>query len=687
MADISPPTGPEASGSRPGGTASRPLRSSFGAIGVVALLALLASAVMPVTIAGSATSIGASSRRHTALSTSPVSGTSVGALRPLSSPGLRRISRATVAAKSQPQPEPEHVTSGGVSPAVSGGVSPHAVSREGADETSNWSGFIDGGAATFTGVGGQWVVPSVTSSGGDEYSGTWLGIDGATNDTLIQTGTGEQVVDGVASYSAWFELLPANAEIIEATVDPGDEMQAAIQETSLNVWTITIEDVTQSWEFSDPFDYVTPGASAEWIEEAPYIDDSQSTLADYNTVNFSELGIAGSNTADAVLEPVFMLNSSDVITSYPGPLDVAGDSFSVYYGEPAPVVTSVTPSQGTTSGGTGVTISGLGFGNANGVFFGTRPAAFQIVDDTTIFATAPADSAGAVDVTVTNPIGISLTSPDDQFTYVTPPPPPPPPPPPAPTPPPVSNGDLPAPVVGMAALPDGSGYWLADAQGGVSAHGNAVNYGSMAGQPLNAPISHIVATSDGKGYWLVAADGGTFAFGDAGFYGSMGGQRLNAPVVDIAPTKNDQGYWLVASDGGIFAFGDAGFHGSMGGQRLNKPVVGMSGDDTTGGYWEVATDGGIFAFNAPFDGSTGSLSLNEPVNGMTSTSNNEGYWFVASDGGIFAFGDAQFFGSTGGTPLNAPIVGMTADVATGGYWMVAADGGIFAFNAPFYGAD
>ena len=243
------------------------------------------------------------------------------------------------------------------------------------------------------------------------------------------------------------------------------------------------------------------------------------------------------------------------------------------------------------------------------------------------------------------------------------------------------------PVVGMASLPDGSGYWLADAQGGVSTHGDAVSYGSMAGQHLNAPISHIVATPDGKGYWLVAVDGGIFTFGDAGFFGSMGNQHLNAPVVDIAPTADGHGYWLVASDGGIFSFGDAQFQGSMGGTHLNNPVVGIAPDHATGGYWEVATDGGIFSFGAPFFGSTGAMHLNKPVNGMTATPDDQGYSFAASDGGIFSFGDAQFQGSMGGTPLNAPVVGMASDGATGGYWLVASDGGIFSFGAPFYGAD
>ena len=246
---------------------------------------------------------------------------------------------------------------------------------------------------------------------------------------------------------------------------------------------------------------------------------------------------------------------------------------------------------------------------------------------------------------------------------------------------------LPTPVYGIAATPDGGGYWLTNAYGGVATHGDAVYYGSMAGRPLNSPIDHIVATPSGRGYWLVASDGGTFAFGDAGFYGSMGGQHLNAPVVDIAPTPDGRGYWLVASDGGIFAFGDAAFHGSMGGQHLNRPVVGITPDYSTGGYWLVASDGGIFAFGAPFLGSTGSMVLNQPINTMTATPDDGGYWMAASDGGIFAFGNAPYHGSTGGQPLNAPIMGMATDSATTGYWLAGADGGVYAFGAPFLGSD
>jgi len=242
------------------------------------------------------------------------------------------------------------------------------------------------------------------------------------------------------------------------------------------------------------------------------------------------------------------------------------------------------------------------------------------------------------------------------------------------------------PVTGIAPAPDGHGYWLVNALGGVSSHGSAAARGSMSGRPLNAPIEHLVPTPDGAGYWLAAADGGIFSFGDARFFGSMGGQRLNAPVVDLAPTADGGGYWLVASDGGVFAFGDAAFQGSMGGTPLNRPVVGIASDQATGGYWLVASDGGVFAFGAPFEGSAGALALVSPVNGMAATADGYGYWFVASDGGVFAYGDAGFHGSAGGLALAAPVTGMAADPATGGYWLVAADGGVFAYGAPFFGA-
>ncbi|HEY5383897.1 MAG TPA: hypothetical protein VIJ56_01580, partial [Acidimicrobiales bacterium] len=53
------------------------------------------------------------------------------------------------------------------------------------------------------------------------------------------------------------------------------------------------------------------------------------------------------------------------------------------------------------------------------------------------------------------------------------------------------------------------------------------------GLKLNKPVVGITATPDGKGYWLTAADGGIFNYGDAQFLGSAGGIKLNQPVVGV----------------------------------------------------------------------------------------------------------------------------------------------------------
>ena len=70
--------------------------------------------------------------------------------------------------------------------------------------------------------------------------------------------------------------------------------------------------------------------------------------------------------------------------------------------------------------------------------------------------------------------------------------------------------------------------------GGLFAFGDAAFHGSMGGKPLNKPVVGIASVANGQGYWEVATDGGLFAFGDAAFFGSMGGKPLNQPMVGMA---------------------------------------------------------------------------------------------------------------------------------------------------------
>jgi hypothetical protein len=81
-----------------------------------------------------------------------------------------------------------------------------------------------------------------------------------------------------------------------------------------------------------------------------------------------------------------------------------------------PVVTAVSPVTGAVAGGTLVRITGTSFQGATAVKFGTTNATSFIVDDNNeIFATAPAQAAGAKNITVVTPGG---TSNAQAFTYV-----------------------------------------------------------------------------------------------------------------------------------------------------------------------------------------------------------------------------------------------------------------------------
>ncbi|MFF9594311.1 IPT/TIG domain-containing protein [Streptomyces sp. NPDC014646] len=73
---------------------------------------------------------------------------------------------------------------------------------------------------------------------------------------------------------------------------------------------------------------------------------------------------------------------------------------------PAPVLNSLVPGQGPTSGGNQVVLTGTGFTSASAVHFGAASAAFTVNNDTQITATAPAGT-GSVPVTVTTPGGTS----------------------------------------------------------------------------------------------------------------------------------------------------------------------------------------------------------------------------------------------------------------------------------------
>jgi hypothetical protein len=299
--------------------------------------------------------------------------------------------------------------------------------------------------------------------------------------------------------------------------------------------------------------------------------------------------------------------------------------------------------------------------------------------------------------------------------------------------------------VGMAAAPDGKGYWVTGIHGGVYTFGDARFYGSLPGERVS--VSNIVgisSTPDGRGYWLYGSDGGVFTFGDARFFGSLRGfLKRPAPhaVVDFASTPDGGGYWLLAADGGVFTFGDAQFYGSLRGRHV-APIPARLAESESyhayvssdqlffaptpngRGYWIVDSSGNVSTFGqakwygslranipsaAEFPGFTAAGHAETPaIAAFAATRDGKGYWMAATDGRVYPFGDAKTYGSLpevhidvpsntviGYTPptavyLNVPLSSAGNFVATPdgrGYWIASLNGGVFSFgDAHFYGS-
>lgn len=176
--------------------------------------------------------------------------------------------------------------------------------------SSNWAGYaivsdLKNPQPTFTGVSATWIVPSVEASFiGDTHSGVWIGIGGdESDDTLIQAGTQQDSLRGRTSYSAWFEILPAqHVSIPQLSIRAGHRVQASISLTDplLNQWTIDLIDVSTGQKFHRVLVYNSSMLSAEWIVERPSINNVISPLANFGNFTFSDCRAVTENLTGAI---------------------------------------------------------------------------------------------------------------------------------------------------------------------------------------------------------------------------------------------------------------------------------------------------------------------------------------------------------------------------------------------------
>jgi hypothetical protein len=82
----------------------------------------------------------------------------------------------------------------------------------------------------------------------------------------------------------------------------------------------------------------------------------------------------------------------------------------------APTVTSLTPTSGSTDGGTSVTINGTNLTTTTNVTFGGTLASFGVINSTTLAVITPVGTTGACDVVITTTAGSATIV--GGFTYV-----------------------------------------------------------------------------------------------------------------------------------------------------------------------------------------------------------------------------------------------------------------------------
>jgi hypothetical protein len=174
------------------------------------------------------------------------------------------------------------------------GAGPAAIGHATAVGTYNWSGYADVAtkSGTFTKASGSWTVPKATCTSEDRISAQWVGLDGATTDTVEQAGTDVQCFEGKAVYFTWYEMYPASTVAVGTTVAAGDSISASVTRSGSS-YTLKVTDSTHT---ANSFTHTATCAtttcldeSAEWITERPaYSTTGIVPEVQFPTVTFSK---------------------------------------------------------------------------------------------------------------------------------------------------------------------------------------------------------------------------------------------------------------------------------------------------------------------------------------------------------------------------------------------------------------
>ncbi|MFM8352741.1 MAG: IPT/TIG domain-containing protein, partial [Actinomycetales bacterium] len=227
------------------------------------------------------------------------------------------------------------------------------------------------GLATFTNLG-------ITGSPGIPYTLTF-----ASSGLTSITATVTPVVGPGAKLAVTTQAAGATSGAAFTT-----QPQVTVQDTGSHTVSTSTASVTAS---------VSTGAT---------LVGTAAVAAVAGVAKYTNLGVTGANgTYTLTFSSSGMTDATQTIT-----IGAGGGSTGV------PTIVAVSPKTGTTSGGTSVTLSGTNFTGTTRVAFGNNTASNVVISSATqMTALAPAGTAGAVSVTVTNASGTGTLT--NGFTY------------------------------------------------------------------------------------------------------------------------------------------------------------------------------------------------------------------------------------------------------------------------------
>ncbi|MBX7210334.1 MAG: cadherin-like beta sandwich domain-containing protein [Verrucomicrobiaceae bacterium] len=273
-----------------------------------------------------------------------------------------------------------------------------------------------------------------------------LGFSGASATPTFVTGTASGLLTGLGTLGANFEVgvhnqvgsSAAGAVFVDRITVTTDSLTAP--EIAVKGPTIVINDGDTTPSTADSTDFGSTSVNGGTVLKNFVVENTGN--ATLNLTGTPLVTITGANAADFTVTqpPVASIPAAQVsglgITFDPSAAGLRTATVTIANNDsdenpydftiqgtgtiPAPTVTGIVPSGGSTAGGTSVTITGTDFTGATAVTIGGAAAtSVNVVNATTITCTTPAHAAGTASVLVTTPGGTNAAN--TLFTYALPP--------------------------------------------------------------------------------------------------------------------------------------------------------------------------------------------------------------------------------------------------------------------------